>query len=175
MADPVYSRAIVIVLDSVGIGELPDAPLYEDQGSNTLGNIAAAVAMTIPTLASMGLPRLLPLKGIVAVGRPDPVGAREQLPVDVFQIIALLVVAVLAELGAVAVKRAAMQAREKPLDDGARLQLERSQARDHRGVEKPQLAGPHLGRHGYRPDFGTGTLSSSRETMPSELMRSDSA
>ena len=38
--DAVFSRAIVIVLDSVGIGELPDAALYGDEGSNTLGNIA---------------------------------------------------------------------------------------------------------------------------------------
>ena len=49
-----FSRAIVIVLDSVGIGELPDAALYEDQGSNTLGNIAAAVPLNIPTLAAHG-------------------------------------------------------------------------------------------------------------------------
>ena len=35
-----FARVILIVLDSVGIGELPDAPLYEDQGSNTLGNVA---------------------------------------------------------------------------------------------------------------------------------------
>ena len=59
-----FSRAIVIVLDSVGIGELPDAPLYEDQGSNTLGNIAAQVALNIPTLAAMGLSRLVTLNGI---------------------------------------------------------------------------------------------------------------
>jgi phosphopentomutase len=58
----VYSRAIVIVLDSVGIGELPDAALYEDQGSNTLGNIAATVPLNIPTLAAMGLSRLVALK-----------------------------------------------------------------------------------------------------------------
>jgi phosphopentomutase len=57
----VFSRAIVIVLDSVGIGELPDAALYEDQGSNTLGNIAAAVSLSIPTLAAMGLSRLVTL------------------------------------------------------------------------------------------------------------------
>ena len=35
-----FTRAIVIVMDSVGIGELPDAAAYGDQGSNTLGNIA---------------------------------------------------------------------------------------------------------------------------------------
>ena len=57
-----YSRVIVIVLDSVGIGELPDAALYEDQGSNTLGNIAAAVPLNIPTLAAMGMAKLVPLK-----------------------------------------------------------------------------------------------------------------
>jgi len=35
------ARAIVLVMDSVGIGELPDAAAYGDQGSNTLGNIAS--------------------------------------------------------------------------------------------------------------------------------------
>ncbi|NMA65891.1 MAG: phosphopentomutase, partial [Clostridiaceae bacterium] len=33
------NRVVLIVLDSVGIGELPDAALYGDEGSNTLGNI----------------------------------------------------------------------------------------------------------------------------------------
>ncbi|HYE87775.1 MAG TPA: phosphopentomutase, partial [Vicinamibacterales bacterium] len=56
-----YSRVIIIVLDSVGIGELPDAALYGDQGSNTLGNIAAQVPLKIPTLAEMGLSRLVDL------------------------------------------------------------------------------------------------------------------
>jgi len=65
----VFSRAIVIVLDSVGIGELPDAALYEDQGSNTLGNIAAAGPLNIPTLAAMGLSRLVPL-GHAPTARP---------------------------------------------------------------------------------------------------------
>lgn len=65
-----FARVILIVLDSVGIGELPDAALYEDQGSNTLGNIAAAVPLRIPTLAAMGLPRLLPLAGIAAPASP---------------------------------------------------------------------------------------------------------
>ena len=61
-----FARAIVIVLDSVGIGELPDAPLYEDQGSNTLGNIAAAVPLDIPHLAEMGLAKLVKLKPAAA-------------------------------------------------------------------------------------------------------------
>jgi phosphopentomutase len=67
----VFSRAIVIVLDSVGIGELPDAPLYKDQGSNTLGNIAAAVPLQIPNLATMGLARLVALKGAAPPASPS--------------------------------------------------------------------------------------------------------
>ena len=59
-----FARAIVIVLDSVGIGELPDAPLYGDQGSNTLGNIAASVPLKIPNLAAMGLSKLVALNGV---------------------------------------------------------------------------------------------------------------
>jgi phosphopentomutase len=66
----VFSRAIVIVLDSLGIGELPDARLYEDQGSNTLGNIAAAVPLHIPHLAAMGLSRLVALPGVEPPARP---------------------------------------------------------------------------------------------------------
>ena len=65
-----FARAILIVLDSVGIGELPDAPLYEDQGSNTLGNIAVQVALNIPTLAAMGLSRLVALNGIPPAATP---------------------------------------------------------------------------------------------------------
>jgi phosphopentomutase len=61
-SDAVFQRVILIVLDSVGIGELPDAALYEDQGSNTLGNIAAAAPLNIPTLSAMGLSRLVTLK-----------------------------------------------------------------------------------------------------------------
>ena len=65
-----FSRAIVIVLDSVGIGELPDAALYDDQGSNTLGNLAAHARLNIPNLAAMGLSRLVDLKGTPPVAAP---------------------------------------------------------------------------------------------------------
>lgn len=65
-----YARVIVIVLDSVGIGELPDAALYEDAGSNTVGNIAAHVRLNIPTLAAMGLSRLVDLKQVAPVASP---------------------------------------------------------------------------------------------------------
>lgn len=65
-----FSRAIVIVLDSVGIGELPDAYAYGDTGSNTLGNIARAVPLNIPTLAALGLPRVVPLPGVRVPAAP---------------------------------------------------------------------------------------------------------
>ena len=49
-------RAILIVLDSVGIGELPDAGRYGDVGSNTLGNIAKALPdFSLPNLEKLGL------------------------------------------------------------------------------------------------------------------------
>ena len=49
-----FTRVILIVMDSVGAGELPDARLYGDEGSDTLGNIAKAVGLNVPTLRSLG-------------------------------------------------------------------------------------------------------------------------
>ena len=45
-------------MDSVGIGELPDAAAYGDQGSNTIGNIATRVPLKVPTLRALGLGRV---------------------------------------------------------------------------------------------------------------------
>ncbi len=56
-------RVILIVLDSVGVGELPDAAGYGDEGSNTVGNIARAVPLQIPTLRSLGLSRIVEIGG----------------------------------------------------------------------------------------------------------------
>ena len=56
-----FTRAIVIVMDSVGIGELPDAAAYGDEGSNTVGNIAKQIPLQVPTLRSLGLDRLVRL------------------------------------------------------------------------------------------------------------------
>jgi phosphopentomutase len=63
---PPFTRAIVIVLDSVGIGALPDAHLYGDQGSNTLRSIAERVALQLPVMRSLGLDRLEPLIGDIS-------------------------------------------------------------------------------------------------------------
>jgi phosphopentomutase len=71
-----FKRAIVIVLDGVGIGELPDAAQYGDEGSDTLGHIARQVPLGVPTLRGLGLDRVVMLGGsppasnaIGAVGR----------------------------------------------------------------------------------------------------------
>jgi phosphopentomutase len=58
---PAPTRAIVIVLDSVGIGALPDAAAYGDEGSDTLGHIASAVPLAVPTLRALGLGRVAAL------------------------------------------------------------------------------------------------------------------
>ncbi len=70
MSPSSFSRAIVVVLDSVGVGELPDAAEYGDQGSNTLGNIARRVPLQIPTLRSLGLSRVVEVPGGEPVGAP---------------------------------------------------------------------------------------------------------
>ncbi len=63
-------RVILIVLDSVGVGELPDAGTYGDRGSDTLGNISRAVPLRLPTLRSLGLPRVARVHGMADVDRP---------------------------------------------------------------------------------------------------------
>jgi phosphopentomutase len=55
-------RVILVILDSVGVGELPDASLYQDQGSNTLGNVAKALGqLNLPVLESLGLGEVVDL------------------------------------------------------------------------------------------------------------------
>ena len=48
-------RAVLIVLDSVGIGELPDAADFGDVGSHTLGHIAEQMELEIPNLRALGI------------------------------------------------------------------------------------------------------------------------
>jgi phosphopentomutase len=65
-----FDRVIWIVLDSVGIGALPDAGDYGDVGRNTLGHIAESRALRIPTLVSLGLANIAPLEHLAAVAEP---------------------------------------------------------------------------------------------------------
>ncbi|RCX19308.1 phosphopentomutase [Anaerobacterium chartisolvens] len=66
-------RAIIIVMDSVGMGELPDAVKYGDQGSNTLGNISRQVGgLRLPNLEKMGLGSIDGIEGFGDYA--DPLG-----------------------------------------------------------------------------------------------------
>lgn len=65
-------RAIVLVLDSAGIGELPDAARYGDEGSSTLPHVAEAVGgLRLPHLERLGLGRIIPISGVAPVGEPE--------------------------------------------------------------------------------------------------------
>jgi len=64
-------KAVVLVLDGAGIGEMPDAGDYGDCGSDTIGNTAAAVGgLNLPVLQSMGLGNIHPVTGVDPVATP---------------------------------------------------------------------------------------------------------
>ena len=63
-------RVFLTVLDSVGVGELPDADAYGDRGSDTLGNISRRVRLQLPTLRSLGLPRVANVEGMSPIESP---------------------------------------------------------------------------------------------------------
>jgi len=73
MTGPAFQRVIWIVLDSVGVGEMPDAAAYGDVGSDTLGNIARLRTLHLPNLARLGLGNLKHLPHIEPA--PHPAGA----------------------------------------------------------------------------------------------------
>ncbi|HSU85720.1 MAG TPA: hypothetical protein VLI42_03215, partial [Chthoniobacterales bacterium] len=57
-------RALLLVLDSVGVGEAPDAAQYGDEGANTLGHIfQQRPDLMLPNLVSLGLPSILNVPG----------------------------------------------------------------------------------------------------------------
>ena len=66
-----FKRVHLIVLDSVGIGEAPDAEKFGDVGSDTLGHIAKEAGLTIPHLEKLGLGTIAPLTGVKAVADHD--------------------------------------------------------------------------------------------------------
>ncbi len=68
-----FRRVIWVVLDSVGIGEMPDAAAYGDAGSDTLGNLARVRPLKLPHLCQLGLGNIRPLPGLGPV--PEPRGA----------------------------------------------------------------------------------------------------
>lgn len=67
-----FRRICLIVLDSVGIGELPDAAGFGDAGSHTLGHIAEQVkGFALPNLQALGLGSIAELKGIAPADKPQ--------------------------------------------------------------------------------------------------------
>jgi phosphopentomutase len=66
----VFDRVVWIVLDSVGIGEMPDAARYGDHGADTLGNIARLRGLKLPNLERYGLGNIKPLTGIAPSASP---------------------------------------------------------------------------------------------------------
>ncbi len=67
----VFSRVIWIVLDSVGVGEMPDASAYGDVGSDTLGNIVRQRGLEVPNLLRLGLGNLKPLPQLPPASAPE--------------------------------------------------------------------------------------------------------
>jgi phosphopentomutase len=65
-----FQRVIWIVLDSVGIGALPDAVDYDDVGRNTLGHIAESRSLKLPNLVRLGLANIAPLKNLSPASAP---------------------------------------------------------------------------------------------------------
>lgn len=67
-----FSRVFLIVLDSVGIGELPDAPRFQDEGAHTLGHIAERVeGFAMPNMEKMGLGNIAPLRHVPVAPAPQ--------------------------------------------------------------------------------------------------------
>ncbi|MCJ1907326.1 phosphopentomutase [Planococcus ruber] len=72
MTNKPFDRIHLIVLDSVGIGEAPDADAFGDVGSNTVGHIAEAVGgLTMPNMEKLGLANIVPVKGMEASESPS--------------------------------------------------------------------------------------------------------
>jgi phosphopentomutase len=67
-----FQRIVWVVLDSVGVGDMPDAGDYGDAGSDTIGNIARARPLALPNLCRLGLANIRPIEGLAA--DPEPLG-----------------------------------------------------------------------------------------------------
>lgn len=66
-----YKRIFLIVMDSLGIGEAPDAKDYNDVGANTIGHIAEAMDLKLPNLKSLGYGNIAPIKNVEPVKHPQ--------------------------------------------------------------------------------------------------------
>jgi phosphopentomutase len=65
-----FRRVVLIVLDSVGIGEMPDAAEFGDEGRDTLGHVTASRPLKLPTLVKLGLANIRPLAHLTPPAKP---------------------------------------------------------------------------------------------------------
>lgn len=65
-----FNRIFLIVMDSLGCGELPDAHLFNDVGSNTIYHISENHQLTIPHMQSLGYANLTKIKGVKPITNP---------------------------------------------------------------------------------------------------------
>jgi phosphopentomutase len=77
-----FDRVVLVVLDGVGAGELPDAKAYSDLGSNTLGNLARALPekaagrkLSLPNLEKLGIGNITAIAGVPPKKSGDGIGA----------------------------------------------------------------------------------------------------
>lgn len=71
MKENAFKRIFIIVMDSVGIGEAPDAELFGDKGADTLGHIAESTGgLNMPVLGKLGLSNIREIKGIEKASAP---------------------------------------------------------------------------------------------------------
>ena len=69
-------RIFLIVLDSFGIGEMPDAANYGDEGSNTLGTVAKSPEFSMPNMAKLGLFNIDGVTAKTPCAKPEGIVAR---------------------------------------------------------------------------------------------------
>ena len=66
----IFKRVFLIVMDSLGIGEAPDAKDYNDVGANTIGHIAERMDLNLPNLKALGYGNIAPIKNVDPVDHP---------------------------------------------------------------------------------------------------------
>jgi phosphopentomutase len=65
-----FNRIVLMVLDSLGVGEMPDAAAWGDAGSDTLGNILKSRKVDLPNLQRLGLANIRPLQDLPEIDNP---------------------------------------------------------------------------------------------------------
>lgn len=66
-----FKRIVLVVLDSVGIGELPDAAQWGDSGTDTIGHVVAKERPSLPNLQKLGLGNIRPLENLPPIPKPE--------------------------------------------------------------------------------------------------------